>query len=488
MSSDPKALPIFSDKQLFLDDYIIERLDAVKRTLNRPVKDPGNPLVVRDQPWEGMLIMHGTVIYDRDERVYKMWYQDILKEFVSASLPASAVAVCYATSHDGVTWEKPSLGVYDYAGDNANNIVWMPPASYPTPWIEPGSIIKDDAEPDPDKRYKTANWIYFFREYNHDYGPNFYVSTSPDGVHWNGLTNIVDLPSGDAAYISYDDNTRQYMGITRSYPNLPGFDPTWMRARTICWSEDMVTWSKPQLILAPDQEDTPDTQYYKLSVQPYEGIYVGVLAIFRTDAQTIDQQLVTSRDGRVWTHVADRDTFLPLGPEGSWDSKMIMTVAQPPFVIAEDSMAIYFDGDDRKHDEAMQNVGQAGSDRAIGRATLRRDGFCSLDAGNKEGSVTTKPFVFTGTVLVINGQTNGDGYIVAEVLNADGKVIEGLSRAFCYEFSGDSVRHVVAWKANPEGQVEGKIAYLGRSAMSWGREIRLRFYLKNAKLFSFQLV
>ena len=55
-------------------------------------------------------------------------------------------------------------------------------------------------------------------------------------------------------------------------------------------------------------------------------------------------------------------------------------------------------------------------------------------------------------------------------------VIEGLSRAFCYEFRGDEVRHVVAWKANPEGQVEGKIAYLARSAMAWGREIRLRLY------------
>jgi hypothetical protein len=43
--SDPKALPILSDKQLFLDDYIIERLDAVSRKLNRPVMDPGNPLL-----------------------------------------------------------------------------------------------------------------------------------------------------------------------------------------------------------------------------------------------------------------------------------------------------------------------------------------------------------------------------------------------------------------------------------------------------------
>ena len=486
--SDTKTLPIFSDKQLFLDDYIIDRLEDVSRKLNQPLKDPGNPLVVRDRPWEGMLIMHGSVLYDRDERIYKMWYQDILKEFISASLPSSNVAICYATSPDGVHWEKPELGVYDYHGEHDNNIVWMPPASYPTPWMEPGSIIKDEAEPDPEKRYKTANWIYFFREYNHDYGPNFYVSTSPDGIHWHGLTNIVDLPSGDAGYISYDRNTGKYVGITRSYPNLPGFDATWMRARTICWSDDLKTWTRPQLILAPDEHDSPDTQYYKLSMQAYEGVYIGVLAIFRTEAQTIDQQLVTSRDGRIWSHVADRATFLPLGPAGSWDSKMIMTVAQPPFVIKDDTIAIYFDGDDLRHDAAMRNVGTTGSDRSIGRATLRRDGFCSLDAGSREGTFTSKPFLFTGNALVINARTSGDGYVAAEILDAAGNVIEGLSRSFCYEFRGDEVRHVVAWKANPEGRVEGKIAYLARSAMAWGREIRLRLYLRQAKLYSFQFV
>ena len=197
---------------------------------------------------------------------------------------------------------------------------------------------------------------------------------------------------------------------------------------------------------------------------------------------------MTSRDGRIWSHVADRETFLPLGPPGSWDSKMIMTVAQPPFVIKDDTIAIYFDGDDTRHDAAMRNVGTTGSDRSIGRATLRRDGFCSLDAGSREGTFTSKAFVFTGNVLVINAETSGDGYVVAEILDADGNVIEGLSRAFCYEFRGDEVRHVVAWKANPEGQVEGKIAYLARSAMAWGREIRLRLYLKQAKLYSFQFV
>ena len=190
-----------------------------------------------------------------------MWYQDILKEFVSASLPSSNVAICYATSARRRPLGETGVGGVRLPGERTATTSsgcrhppirhrgWSPAASSRTP---PSRT--------PEKRYKTANWIYFFREYNHDYGPNFYVSTSPDGIHWHGLTNIVDLPSGDAGYISYDENTGKYVGITRSYPILPGFEATWMRARTICWSDDLKSWTRPQLILAPDEHDSPDTQ------------------------------------------------------------------------------------------------------------------------------------------------------------------------------------------------------------------------------------
>jgi len=61
-----------------------------------------------------------------------------------------------------------------------------------------------------------------------------------------------------------------------------------------------------------------------------------------------------------------------------------------------------------------------------------------------------------------------------QALDADGKPIEGFTRADCAPINTDSVRHIVTWKGNPD-------CYLLQA-----RPIKLRFYLKNAKLFSFE--
>ena len=34
------------------------------------------------------------------------------------------MGICYATSRDGISWDKPELGLVDYEGSTANNIVW----------------------------------------------------------------------------------------------------------------------------------------------------------------------------------------------------------------------------------------------------------------------------------------------------------------------------------------------------------------------------
>ena len=37
--------------QLFIDDWLIESLDGVRRQLNQPVKHKRNPVLVKDKPW-----------------------------------------------------------------------------------------------------------------------------------------------------------------------------------------------------------------------------------------------------------------------------------------------------------------------------------------------------------------------------------------------------------------------------------------------------
>jgi len=56
------------------------------------------------------------------------------------------MGISYAISHDGIQWEKPSLGIVDFQGSKQNNIVWRAPHG--------SGIFKDLHDPDPKRRYK----------------------------------------------------------------------------------------------------------------------------------------------------------------------------------------------------------------------------------------------------------------------------------------------------------------------------------------------
>ena len=91
----------------------------------------------------------------------------------------------------------------------------------------------------------------------------------------------------------------------------------------------------------------------------------------------------------------------------------------------------------------------------------------------KQGTLTTKPLVFLGDTLVVNANAKG-GSLVVEAIDTDGKVIEGFGRSNCASITTDSVRHIVTWKGNQDCH------------LLQGRPIKLRFHLKNAKLYSFE--
>ena len=78
-----------------------------------------------------------------------------------------------------------------------------------------------------------------------------------------------------------------------------------------------------------------------------------------------------------------------------------------------------------------------------------------------------------GDTLVVNANANG-GSLVVEALDAKGEVIKGFAGGDCAPITTDSVRHVVTWHGNPDCH------------RLQGRPIKLRFHMKNAKLYSFE--
>src|SRR5262245_20519050 len=90
---------ILSGTQLFIDDYLIDEMTGVRREMHQPVKHAANPIIIPDQPGEEVF-NRGSVLYDADERLFKMWYI-VYDEEVRNQL------LGYATSIDGVNWKKP---------------------------------------------------------------------------------------------------------------------------------------------------------------------------------------------------------------------------------------------------------------------------------------------------------------------------------------------------------------------------------------------
>ena len=76
---------------------MIAELKGVKKVLNQLVKHRKNPLLVRDRPWEESGPDYGTVHYDADEKLFKMWYT-----FYREVEGTSTSLMCYATSTDGI--------------------------------------------------------------------------------------------------------------------------------------------------------------------------------------------------------------------------------------------------------------------------------------------------------------------------------------------------------------------------------------------------
>jgi hypothetical protein len=105
---------------------------------------------------------------------------------------------------------------------------------------------------------------------------------------------------------------------------------------------------------------------------------------------------------------------------------------------------------------------------STGLATLRRDGFYSLDSVSDGGTLTTRPVSFRGNHFFVNAV----GTIAVEALDAAGNVIPGFSRDNCVAFSGDSTHAEIAWRG----------ADLGSLA---GQPVRFRFTVPNGSLYAF---
>ena len=113
-AADPAFQVPAGQRQLFLDDYGIVRIDNLTRTMHQPEK---RGAVIRPTQPETWLETRCPVVWDPQQKPFKTW----LISFIT--YPPGPVVNSYATSPDGLHWSKPVLGRYEVLGSTQNNFV-----------------------------------------------------------------------------------------------------------------------------------------------------------------------------------------------------------------------------------------------------------------------------------------------------------------------------------------------------------------------------
>ena len=446
--------------------------------------------------------LYGSVWRDAEMGVLRMWYR-------SGNRAGEAdwknnTLICHAVSADGIHWEKPDIGVYNYWGSYANNIVCRPHYNSDDECgrYDSLNVILDPDDTDPEKRCKMMSFQYAVPgKYmaGQRWPSGYYPAFSSDGFHWREeekpVLEFIEGGFGDTLTLMHDTKRRRYVCfckiLTPEYGNLMRYRGSnenrqvwngkkWIpfegenpvkRMRGMIESEDFLEWSEPRFIFPTDDEDPPDVQFYNNSGFPYESMYLGFLDIYHVDTSgTIDIQLVHSRDGDSWERCFDRTPILLTGRENSdWDYGCHAMAGSPPIRMGDRLLFFYASGSMRHGGGNLKVPRAPGNRRLVGLATLRLDGFVSLDAGKSGGTAVTPPLTFTHSALAVNADAQG-GEFRAQVLSG-GKPLEGYDLGSCDPVRSDSVRAFVTWK--------------GKRLPSTGKPLQLQFELKNGSLYSF---
>ena len=459
-------------RQLFLDDCGVERIESLKRTLHQPDKkgaviradylaNPSYTIQTRTAP-----------VWDPDREIFKSWCSGV------------GTNAGYIESPDGLSWTT---------GARMNMGVSM--------------VVRDGADPDPARRYKAALL-------------NAGFAVSPDGARWKKL-DVPAIPSFDEGNFSYDEKGGLFIHTVKR-------DGPHGRAVALATSRDFERWKDYGLIFHADERDqrlgrrtirarladralkqteydVPEfysVQVYNMGVFCYEGIYIGLPSMYHHTGKVppdwpgfkkmnlspyireavskygdytgfYNVQLVCSRTMELnsWRRVGDRAPFIETSPlgAGAYD---LQTIIGPSNAVARgEELWFYYtgikqyafisSGGERGYDDYCPDAG------AICLAVLRRDGFVSLDAGRRQGAILTHPFTAPGRRLFVNVAAKKNGELRVEALGRRGGIL-----TVSEPVRGDHVRAEVKWQ-------RGVFAGLK------GREIRLRFTLRNAGFYAY---
>ncbi len=452
----PEPIPIHVGRQLFVDDFLVDPSE-LRRTFHQAQYHEESPLLRPERPWElegeskgypmpTAMVFSDGVWYDPADELFKMWYRC-----------GTGRATCYATSDGGIHWERPELDVVP-----GTNIVNTLPRDSNTVWL-------DLFETDPARRYKM---FASHGESGEDLGLGIFFSH--DGVHWGDMA-AKSGQMGDRSTVFYNPFRKVWVYSIKD--NFYGRRRRYREHRAVI---EGAKWEhrEPPLWVGADrldhwrEEQEMYPELYNLDGVAYESLMLGMFTIWHGGGghdrpKPNDLYLGFSRDGFHWDR-AFRKPFVPVSEQqGDWNYGNVQSAGGCCLVL-EDHLYFYVSG----------RAGIPGSDSktsgecCTGLATLRRDGFASMDSFGQERPLTTRPVLFRGKHLFVNLDAPR-GELRVELLDTQREPIPGYGRDDCLPIQADATRAQVSWRHG------------GNLSAFTGTPVRFRFHLRDGRLYAF---
>jgi hypothetical protein len=475
-------------RQLFLDDYLIDtaQTQGFTRTMNPPRQI--QRVLVPDQPWEALgFIFYCSVVDEGGEaKLYHGSYDAEKKRHFEV-----------ATSKDGLTWERPKLGLKGFNQDRQNNLL-------PLDAVE-ASVFIDPHSP-PEKRYR----LVLSRGWPDPETAGIYVASSPDGIQWNMVPERVFPFVPDSQHVAvWDEKLEKYVIYLRAWNDkkrmvcrvaVEDMEKPWPYDTSVppylVWGKDKIPTPSRELptVMACDERDPENLQLYTSSILRYpyaQDAYIAFPAAYQlykgadwqvravsTNDGTFDTQFASSRDGITWNRW--REPYVGTGMQGDLELKLVSM--GPGFVRRGPWLHQYFVGWPYTHgfpgtwDTKPETRAEwLGKDRGgIYCATQRVDGFVSMDAAYTGATLTTAPLVFKGTRLLLNLHTAGSGSAKVALLDESGKPLPGFALEDSELIQADHIDHEVQWKGGAD------VSALAE------RPVRVQITARNAKIYALQ--
>ena len=476
-----ETIAIGTDKQLFLDESIIESRKGVRLQMN-PAMKTGELLISPDSDPGARINSYSSVMKEGD--LIRVWYDD-REHFCSR----------YAESEDGIHFVKPDLGLIDADGPMPGNAVLAKHRLQ-------GCCVWIDLRAPPAQRYKTQAKC----GPHPDKPSTLDFFSSADGLHWKPMHSIEMEDIDTQNVVFWDESYSRYVMYTRRWVRFTDANLNHRKVRRM-ESDDLVHWDTQSIVWEADEEDRAThgtstgmhpVDYYGACVFKYPDagdLYILLAQAFwhwkdrppeerwgyspdpqrrkkrveRLGPSTMDVRLGLSHDGKAFCRSVDRGPFISLGPDGRFDSKLVWAMPNP--IRMGDELWFYYAGGNTDHDGFVDPI-SSHLLSGISRAVLRLDGFVSADADYSGGQLTTRPILYEGERLELNADTFGGGCIQVELLDKGGKPIEGFTRNDSQPLYGNSV--AMRWNT---GKSLGVLA---------GQAVRLRFIMQDCKLYAFQ--